>query len=138
MNLKQCELSNEEMLRRKTLAVNTRKMICDVLEVVSQDETSIMTTYRDFFLQISFSDLHPLMVFCLAKPLDASKADAASRSNKVNLSSVLGSHSVNEYYSCYHYRATHWLDVEICQNRFLEILDRCVDEASRGYQKVAS
>lgn len=135
--MKQCELSNDEMLRRKTLAENTRKMVCSVLEVVSQDETSLMTTYRDFFLQISFSDLHPLMVFCLAKPIDASKEDVVSRSNKVNLTSVLGSHSVNEYYSCYHYRATHWLDTEIGQTRFLEILNRCVDEASRGYRKVA-
>ncbi len=136
--MKQCELSEEEMLRRKNLAQSTRKMITGVLEIVSQDETSIMTTYRDFFLQISFSELHPLMVFCLAKPIDASKEDIASVSNKVNLSSVLGSHCVNEYYSCYHYRATHWLDTEIGQTRFLEILNRCVDEACRGYQKVAS
>ena len=136
--MKQCELSNEEMLRRKTLAENTRKMVFGVLEVVSQDETSLMTTYRDFFLQISFSELHPLMVFCLAKPIDTSKEDVVSRSNKVNLTSVLGSHSVNEYYNCYHYRATQWLDTEIGQTRFLEILNRCVDEASRGYRKVAS
>ena len=63
--MNQFELSSEEVLRRKTLAENTRKMVSGVLEIVSQDETSIMTTYRDFFLQISFSDLHPLMVFGL-------------------------------------------------------------------------
>lgn len=135
--MKQCEISGEEMLRRKNLAQNTRKMITSVLEIVSQDDTSLMTTYRDFFLQISFSELHPLMVFCLARPINAAKEDIASVSNKVNLTSVLGSHSVNEYYGCYNYRATHWLDTEIGQTRFLEILNRCVDEASRGYQKVA-
>lgn len=135
--MKQCEISGEELLRRKKLAEKTRKMICGVLEIVSQDETSIMTTYRDFYLQISFSELHPLMVFCLAKPIDVSKENIASVSNKVNLTSVLGSHCVNEYCGCYHYRATHWLDTEIGQVRFLEILNRCVDEASRGYQKVA-
>ena len=136
--MKDCELSSKEILRRKNLATNTRNMICNVLEIVSQDETSVMTTYRDFYLQISFSELHPLMVFCLAKPIDMAKDDIASRSNQVNLTSILGSHSVNEYYSCYHYRATHWLDTQIGQARFLEILNRCVDEASRGYQKVAS
>lgn len=135
--MKDCELSSKEILRRKNLATNTRNMICNVLEIVSQDETSIMTTYRDFYLQISFSELHPLMVFCLARPIDAVKDDLASRSNQVNLTSILGSHSVNEYYSCYHYRATHWLDTQIGQARFLEILNRCVDEASRGYHKVA-
>ena len=136
--MNQFELSSEEVLRRKTLAENTRKMVSGVLEIVSQDETSIMTTYRDFFLQISFSDLHPLMVFGLAKPIDNTKDDIASRSNQANLTSVLGSHLVNEYYGCYHYRATHWLDTELSQSRFFEILNRCVDEASRGYQKVAS
>ena len=136
--MKQCELSKDEMLRRKSLAENTRKMVCNMLEVVAQDESSIITTYRDFFLQISFSDIHPLMVFCLAKPIEVERDDAVSRSNKVNLTSVLGSHSINEYYNCYHYRATQWLDTEIGQTRFLEILNRCVDEASRGYQKVAS
>lgn len=136
--MKDCELSSKEILRRKNIATNTRNMICNVLEIVSQDETSIMTTYRDFYLQISFSELHPLMVFCLAKLIDTAKDDIASRSNQVNLTSILGSHSVNEYYSCYHYRATHWLDTQIGQARFLEILNRCVDEASRGYQKVAS
>ena len=73
--MNQFELSSEEVLRRKTLAENTRKMVSGVLEIVSQDETSIMTTYRDFFLQISFSDLHPLMVFGLAKPIDNTKDD---------------------------------------------------------------
>lgn len=136
--MKQYELSQKEMVRRKAISENTRKMICDVLEVLSQDETSIMTTYRDFFLQISFSELHPLMVFCMAKPIDPVKGSPASRSNKVNLTSVLGSHCVNEYYNCYHFRATHWLDSEMSKTRFLEILNRCVDEASRGYQKVAS
>ena len=136
--MNQFELSSEEVLRRKTLAENTRKMVSGVLEIVSQDETSIMTTYRDFFLQISFSDLHPLMVFGLAKPIDNTKDDIASRSNQANLTSVLGRHLVNEYYGCYHYRATHWLDTELSQSRFFEILNRCVDEASRGYQKIAS
>ena len=135
--MNQLELSREEMLRRKNLAESTRKLICGILEIVSQDETSLMTTYRDFFLQISFSELHPLMVFCLARPIENPQEDIAIRSNRVNLTSVLGCHLVNEYYGCYHYRATHWLDTELSQTRFLEILNRCVDEASRGYQKIA-
>lgn len=135
--MKQDGLSKEEKARRKALSDSTRKMICGVLEIVSQDETSIMTTYRDFYLQISFSELHPLMVFCLAKPIEEIKGSITTRSNMVNLTSVLGSHSVNESYGCYHYRATHWLDTKITKARFLEILNRCVDEAVRGYQKVA-
>ena len=133
----QCELPKEELVRRKELSDNTLKMIYSLLDVAAEDETSLMTTYRDFYLQISFSELHPLMVFYLARPLDGEKAMLADRSNEMNLRSVLGSHSVNENFSCYNYRATHWLDAQMTKTRFFEILDRCVDEAVRGYYQLA-
>ena len=110
--MKQYGLSKEEIVRRWALSNDTRKMICGVLEIEEQDETSIMTTYRDFYLQISFSVSHPLMAFLLIRGI--------------------------EDYRCYQYRATHWLDTEITQTRFFEILDSCVDEAIAGYKKIAS
>lgn len=97
-----------------------------------------MTIYRDFYLQISFSELHPLMVFCFAKQLDGKLSTAGARSNDMNQRSILGSHSVNEEFGCYNYRATHWLETEMNQKRFFEILDRCVDEAIRGYRQFVS
>lgn len=136
--MEQCELSSEEILRRKNRLQNTRKMICGTLEIKSQDETSIKAAYEEFDLKILFSELHPLMVFCLEKPLDDHKRAFSSKTNLLNLTSVLGSHCVNVYTGLYQYRATHWLDTEITQPRFLEILDRCVIEASRGYRKLAS
>ena len=141
----QCELPKEELVRRKELSDNTRKMIYSLLDVAAEDETSLMTTYRDFYLQISFSELHPLMVFYLARPLDGEKAMLADRSNEMNLRSVLGSVQetldglIRNYQadSCYNYRATHWLDAQMTKTRFFEILDRCVDEAVRGYYQLA-
>lgn len=136
--MKQCELRKDEIVRRKELSDNTRKLVCSLLDVVAEDDTSVMTIYRDFYLQISFSELHPLMVFCLAKQLDCETPALNERSNDMNQRSVLGSHSVNVDIGCYNYRATHWLETEMNQNRFFEILNRCVDEACRGYQKLAS
>ena len=57
--------------------------------------------------------------------------------NSLNLKSVLGSHSINKDVGCYSYRATHWLDNELGVSRFFEILDRCIDEADRGYACLA-
>lgn len=136
--MKQCELTQNELVRRKKLSVNTRKLVCSLLDVVAEDESSVMTIYRDFYLQISFSELHPLMVFCLAKQLDGKLSTAGARSNDMNQRSILGSHSVNEEFGCYNYRATHWLETEMNQKRFFEILDRCVDEAIRGYRQFVS
>lgn len=134
----QCELAKDEIVRRKNLSTSTRKLVCSLLDVVAEDETSIMTIYRDFYLQISFSELHPLMVFCLAKQIDCTIPSLIKRSNEVNQRSVLGSHFVNAAIGCYNYRATHWLETEMNQVRFFEILDRCVDEAYRGYYQLAN
>ena len=136
--MKQCELAKDEIVRRKRLSANTRKLVCNLLDVIAEDATSIMTIYRDFYLQISFSELHPLMVFCLAKQIDCTAPTLIKRSNEVNQRSVLESHFVNEDSGCYNYRATHWLETEMNQVRFFEILDRCVDEAYRGYHQLAS
>lgn len=131
-------LSVDEQSRRKEIAEHTREMIIHQLHIDAQDETSIMTNYRDYYLQISFSELHPLMVFCLAKALK--KTDSVNQqqlTNELNLKSILGSHAINDEVGCYSYRATHWLDTELQAERFFEILNRCVDEANRGFYQLA-
>ena len=114
-------------------------MILSELEIESQDEISLMAGYRDYYLQISFSELHPLLVFCLAKALEKpSTARQRQMTNELNLHSILGSHAINDEVGCYSYRATQWLDAELDAPRFFEILDRCVDEADRGYVKLTA
>lgn len=133
------DLSGSEQQRRREIAEHTRRMILSQLRIESQDETSLMTDYRDYYLQISFSELHPLMVFCLAKALARpSTQKQRQMTNELNLHSILGSHAINDEVGCYSYRATHWLDTEMDARRFYEILDRCVDEADRGYGKLAT
>lgn len=133
-----CDLSQQEQHRRKEIAEHTRQMLLTELPIDSQDETSIMGKYRDYYLQISFSELHPLMVVCLAKALThPGTAKQCRIANDLNLRSVLGSHAINDEVGCYSYRATHWLDTELDAKRFYEILDRCVDEADRGFYKLA-
>lgn len=133
-----CNLSQKEQHRRKEIVEHTRQMLLTELPIDSQDETSIMGRYRDYYLQISFSELHPLMVVCLAKALtQPGTAKQCRIANDLNLRSVLGSHAINDEVGCYSYRATHWLDTELDAKRFYEILDRCVDEADRGFYKLA-
>ena len=135
----QCNLTQTEQMRRKEIADHTRAMVVEQLQIDAEDETSIMCGYRDYYLQISFSELHPLMVFCLAKAI--TKPNSAKQqkiANELNLRSILGSHAINEEVGCYSYRATHWLDAEMEPERFFEILNRCVDEANKGFLKLAS
>ena len=133
-----CDLSRSEQQKRREIAEHTRQMILSELNIEGQDDISLMTGYRDYYLQISFSELHPLLVFCLAKALKKpSTARQRQLTNELNLHSILGSHAINDEVGCYSYRATQWLDTEMDASRFFEILDRCVDEAYRGFYKLA-
>lgn len=127
-------LSKEEQERRQEIAKQARKMILEHLPVEDQDETSLTAVYHDYYMQISFSPLHPLLVICLARAIpQPGSAKKQQMVNRLNLNSVLGSHAINQEVGCYSYRSTHWLDTELTPNRFFEILNRCADEASRGY-----
>lgn len=129
------EVNQEEQIRRQKLAAKARRMIRENLPVEEEDKTSLTASYRSYFMQVSFSPLHPLMVICLARSIPPSSSMKKWQVvNRLNLMSVLGSHTINEEVGCYSYRSTHWLDTELTLERFLEILNRCVEEASRGYE----
>jgi len=132
-------LSAQEQTRRKTVAQNARRMIMENLTVEDADEKSLVSNWNGFYLQISFSYLHPLMVIYLARSL--TKPDTPKRKqtlNELNMKSVLGSHAVNDQIGCYSYRSSHWLDSELTKQRFLEMLDRCAEEAMKGYALLAA
>lgn len=133
-----CNLSKAEQVRRKEIVEHTRCMILEQMPVDDQDETSLMLGYKGYYLQISFSVLHPLMVICLARLIQSvSSTKKKKLVNELNLRSVLGSHAINDAVGCYSYRATQWLDTDLTPERYFEILDRIVDEADRAYQKLA-
>lgn len=129
-----CDLNTAEQQRRKQLASKTRSEIRSHIKIEEEDETSLFAEYRDYILQISFGELHPLMLVYLAKALPhTDTAEQRQMTNDLNLHSLFGCHTVNQETGCYTYRTTHWLDTALSAKRFFEILDRCVDEADRGY-----
>lgn len=134
-----CNLSKAEQVRRKEIADHARCMILEQMPVDDQDETSLMLGYKGYYLQISFSALHPLMVICLARSIQSIRSPKKRKLvNELNLRSVLGSHAINDAVGCYSYRATQWLDTDLTPERYFEILDRIVEEADRAYHKLAS
>ena len=58
-------LSIEETRRRKSLSDEARNMVKQSLTIEEEDDTGLMMMFEDFYLQISFSELHPLMVIYL-------------------------------------------------------------------------
>lgn len=134
-----CDLSAAEQQRRKQITSKTRREIRSHMKIEDEDESSLFTKYCDYFIQISFGELHPLIVLRFAKPLpQTDTAGQHQMTNDLNLHGVFGSHAVNEEAGCYSYRTTLWLDAALSARRFFEILDRCVDEANRGYMQLTA
>ncbi len=130
------KLEADEKVRRREIVAAARKMIAEQLSVENEDEVSLMAVYRNYYLQISFSELHPLMVFCFAKALDRSFMNRLPDLNKINQESVLGCHMIHDEAGCYCYRASHWLDRKLTPLRFFELLNRHMAEAERGFSEI--
>jgi hypothetical protein len=132
------QISNkQERARRRELAGQARGLIAKTLPVEDADESSLTLSYDGFYLQIAFSELHPLMVLYLARAMNRPGTRKDERLiNGLNLKSVLGSHAVNTEAGCYSYRAAHWLDAELTGVRFLEMLTRSAEEAGRAYRRL--
>ena len=127
----------QERARRRELAEQARTLITKEMPVEDADEFSLMLGYNGFYLQIVFSELHPLMVFYLARSLNRPNCrDNPRIINELNLKAVLGSHAVNTEVGCYSFRSAHWLDTELTMERFLEMLERGAEEANRAYSQL--
>lgn len=114
-----CDLCVAEQQRRKQIVSETRTMIYAHLQVQEDDGASLLTSYSGYYLQISFSEIHPLMVLCLARAMpNPSSGKQRQMTNELNLQSILGSHAINDDVGCYSYRATHWLDNKMEASRF--------------------
>jgi len=132
------EPTTQEIEQREKLAQNTKAMVASVLPPYVEDKTSLMLEYKDFYLQISFTLTHPLMAITLVHATkDSGIKEDMNLINKLNLSSVLGCHSMDSDAQCYSYRATQWLDIELSESRFFEILDRCYAEASDAFNSLS-
>ena len=127
----------KELNRRCKLVKNARDMICSVLPIEEGAGQLLISSYREYYLQISFSTMHPLMVICLARQMKYPSTTKQYRQvNELNLQGILGCYVVNDEAGCYAYRATQWLDADLDASRFIEILERCTDEAERGFYKL--
>ena len=56
------DLTRAEQVRRTDLAQTARRMILSHMKVEAEDETSLTLDHRGYYMQISFSPLHPLLV----------------------------------------------------------------------------
>lgn len=131
-------LSPAEIGHRKEIARQAFELIKRTIPVESDEDLNLMTIYRDFYLQMIISDAHPLIVFCFVRRLPKENYFPFQKINDMNLACLYGCHCLDVDAQCYAYRAIHWMDSVLSMERFLEILDRCAEEAVRGYENLCA
>ena len=131
-------ITETEIQRRKKLAEQAMEQIKSCLPWESEEPNTIMTSYKGFYLQISISDVHPLIVFCFVRAIPENSEFSLERVNEVNLLGILGCHCINLEAGCYTYRTVTWLESELSRARLVEILDRCIADAVKGYINLLS
>jgi len=133
-------ISDKEAKRRIQLVKDTTTLILNTLPIEAETDSGLMMEYRDFYLQIDFSLLHPLMVFTFVRKLNEpfKRKATPQKAKDFNLLSTIGCHCFNESAGAYIYRAATWLDTELTESRFLEMLDRCFEEACWAYGQIHS
>ena len=70
---------------RRNLAMQARSMIASSMNIVEEDENALMTTYNDFFVLFSFSEVHPLIMISLVRKIDDMGKKAIEVCNRMNL-----------------------------------------------------
>ena len=124
--------------KRAQIIEQTKIMIESSFKYVIKDDDTITTDYKDFILQIHFSNVHPLVIITLLKTFDHEiGCGQVCVINELNLHSILGCHVVNTKMPSYCYRATHWLETPMSREMFFTILVRCSEEAREGYSKLS-
>lgn len=118
-----------------SFAINRiKRMIAALIHVEEEEDGSLTGFYMDFFLQVSFSPLHPLMILSLSKPFYLPLNINLYRAlNRVNLHCVLGSHTVSDEVGCYSFRLTHWILSSLTEQQFQQMLERSLSEAQKGF-----
>ncbi len=115
-----------------------RKLITGLLRLDTEENGALSGFYEDYYLQIDFSEAHPLLMLSLAKPFYVPMNINMYRAlNRVNLNSILGSHTVNGDVGCYSFRLTQWLFSDLTADQVRMLLDRAVAETEKGIRTIS-
>ena len=123
----------ESFCRHKRVE-SARRLVVEKLGLDRETGGTYSGFYKDFFLVVDFSELHPLMVLTFSRPYPLHvNVHTYRRLNRTNQSSILGSHIMNNDVGCYSFRATQWLLSSLTEEDLYRILERCHADAQKGF-----
>lgn len=122
----------ERQKNGKIIVEGNRKMISRSAEVVGENETKMVLNFRDYVVEIFFSDIQPLMVIRLVKFLEIPVSyELYKIANDLTKDCVYGSHCFDREKNRYYFQATQWLDGVLSSKIFYEMLKRYDAEAQK-------
>lgn len=125
----------ERQKHGKGIVDSTKVMLKQTAVIVGENENSMLLQFRDYIVEMYFSEMHPLVVIRLIKAINFQTGfEEMKIINKLNNESLYGSHNVDNEKRYYVFKATQWLDVPLTSKMFYEMLNQYDEEAQKFFE----
>lgn len=116
--------SNKAMLRRS-------------VDVVGENESKMILCFREYLVEVFFSNIQPLMVVRLVKFIDIPSCyDVYKLANDLNKDCIYGFHCFDIEKNRYYFQSTHWLQGVLSSKTFYEMIEIYDLEAQKFLGKI--
>lgn len=114
-----------------------KTMLRQTVKVIGEDDNKMIIGFRDFFVEIFFSSMHPLMVIRFVKFLEVDvDFEGFIVANNMNKDCIYGSHSFDREKRRYYFQATQWLDGVLSSKLLYDMFKRYDAEATKFLEKI--
>lgn len=115
----------ERQKHGKTIVESSKSVLRQTAVVIGENETTMVLQFRDYLVEVFFSEFHPLVVIKLVKIIDfQSDIDDYLIINKLNNDSIYGVHIFDAEKKRYCFKATQWLENTLSSKMFYEMLNQ--------------
>lgn len=122
----------ERQKHGKTIVETSKSVLRQTAVVLGENETTMVLQFRDYLVEVFFSEMHPLVVIKLVKIIDfQTDIDDYLIINKLNNDSIYGLHSFDIEKKRYCFKATQWLDSALSSKMFYEMLNQYDGEVQK-------
>lgn len=122
----------ERQKHGKTIVESSKSMLRQTADILGENETTMIVRFRDYLVEVFFSEMHPLIVIKLVKIIDfQTDIDDYLIINKLNNESIYGMHSFDIEKKRYCFKATQWLENTLSSKMFYEMLNQYDGEVQK-------
>lgn len=125
---------SERQRNGKSIVEDNKLMLRCSADIIGENDSKMVLKFRDYFVEVYFSNIHPLMVIRLVKFIDIPDCyDVLKIANDLNKDCLYGFHcyDYDVEKKRYYFQTVQWLDCVLSYASFFERLEIYAREAEK-------